>query len=98
VARTYGGLPAFCRVTARLTPTDDSDIAAEVWLPAADWNGKYQAVGNGGFAGSIRHRSMAAALAQGPVPQTRDMWGTRRVLVLDTPRRSSILAGGLSTK
>src|SRR5262245_23566404 len=37
-------LPAFCRVTATLAPTTDSDIKVEVWLPAAGWNGKFQAV------------------------------------------------------
>ena len=77
VARTYGGLPAFCRVTATPTPTDDSDIEIEVWLPATDWNGKYQAVGNGAFRGSIsrgspRGRSMAAALAQGYATSSTD--------------------------
>ena len=36
-------LPAFCRVTARLTPTPDSDIRVEVWLPLAGWNRKMQA-------------------------------------------------------
>src|SRR4051812_39181986 len=40
-------LPAFCRVAATLTPTRDSDIHIEVWMPASGWNGKYQAVGNG---------------------------------------------------
>ena len=30
VTRTYGGLPAFCRVVATLTPSDDSDIEVEV--------------------------------------------------------------------
>ena len=72
VTRTYGGLPAFCRVTVTLTPSDDSDIETEVWLPAADWNGKYQAVGNGAFTGSIRHGSMAAALAQGYATSSTD--------------------------
>ena len=64
-ARTYGGLPAFCRVMATLAPSSDSDIKVEVWLPVEDWNGKYQAVGNGAFTGSIRHNSMAAALGRG---------------------------------
>src|SRR5689334_23134025 len=41
-------LPEFCRVAATLTPTRDSDIKIEVWLPAAGWNRKFQAVGNGG--------------------------------------------------
>src|SRR5262245_31318250 len=30
----FASLPAFCRVTATLTPTNDSDIKAEIWLPA----------------------------------------------------------------
>src|SRR3989442_1317952 len=46
-------MPAFCRVTATSTPTSDSDIKFEVWLPATGWNGKYEAVGNGGWAGTI---------------------------------------------
>ena len=71
-ARTYGGLPEFCRVEATLAPSDDSDIKVEVWLPAADWNGKYQAVGNGAFTGSIRHNSMAAALARGYASSSTD--------------------------
>ena len=72
VARTYGGLPGFCRVIATLTPSDDSEIEVEVWLPAAAWNGKYQAVGNGAFTGSIRHGSMAAALTQGYATSSTD--------------------------
>ena len=32
-ANPYTTLPAFCRVIARLTPTPDSDIRVEVWLP-----------------------------------------------------------------
>src|ERR1700736_6671424 len=44
-------LPAFCRVTARLTPTPDSDIRVEIWLPRSGWNRKVQAAGNGGLGG-----------------------------------------------
>ena len=44
----FADLPAFCRVAATLKPTPDSDIKVEVWLPAANWNGKFEAVGNGG--------------------------------------------------
>jgi len=36
-------LPAFCRVTLKLTPSADSDIRAEVWLPQTGWNHKFQA-------------------------------------------------------
>ena len=72
IARQYGNLPAFCRVTATLTPTDDSDIKVEVWMPADDWSGKFQAVGNGAFTGSIRHGSMATALARGYATSSTD--------------------------
>src|SRR5438477_10940476 len=46
-AGNFSALPAFCRVAATLSPTSDSNITIEVWLPASGWNGKLQAVGNG---------------------------------------------------
>jgi feruloyl esterase len=64
-ANPFATLPAFCRVTATLTPSSDSDIKTEIWLPAANWNGKFQAVGNGGWAGTIPYTAIAAALASG---------------------------------
>src|SRR6185436_3829924 len=45
-------LPAHCRVAIVMKPSNDSHIEAEVWLPA-EWNGKLEAVGNGGWAGTI---------------------------------------------
>ena len=48
----YGDLPSFCRVRATLTPTSDSDIKVEVWLPENGWNGKFVGIGNGIWAGS----------------------------------------------
>lgn len=48
--------PEFCRVTATLRPSADSDIKIEVWLPPASaWNGKYMGIGNGGWAGTISY-------------------------------------------
>ena len=64
-AQAYAALPEFCRIAATLTPSHDSDIKVEVWLPAAGWNGKLQAVGNGGMAGTIPYPAMAAAAAAG---------------------------------
>src|SRR5262249_8548407 len=47
--------PAHCKVVAVLKPSSDSVINMEMWLPPADkWNGKFEAVGNGGWAGSIQ--------------------------------------------
>jgi Tannase and feruloyl esterase len=65
-------LPAFCRVTATLTPSPDSDIRVEVWLPAAGWNGKYRAVGNGAWRGSISYGAMANALRRGYATSSTD--------------------------
>ena len=44
-------LPAYCRVAVTLAPSADSHIEMELWLPAENWNGKFLAVGNGGWAG-----------------------------------------------
>ncbi len=58
-------LPAYCKVAATLRPSEDSDIKIEVWMPASGWNGKFQAVGNGGWAGSISYPAMSQALRRG---------------------------------
>jgi feruloyl esterase len=57
-------LPAHCRVAAVLAPSPDSHIGMELWMPAAEWNGKFEAVGGGGWAGSISYSSMATALQE----------------------------------
>jgi hypothetical protein len=63
--RALDDLPAFCRVLGVLAPTARSAIKFEVWLPAVNWNGKLQVVGNGGLAGTIGYPAMAAALRSG---------------------------------
>src|SRR4029078_5499773 len=49
----FADVPAFCRIAATLTPTKESDIKIEVWLPMSGWNGKLQAVGNGVLDGHL---------------------------------------------
>lgn len=65
-------LPARCRVSATLKPTTDSNIEIEVWMPAANWNGKMQSVGNGGWSGAINTGGMAQALLQGYATASTD--------------------------
>src|SRR6266853_2552563 len=65
-------LPAFCRVTATLTPSSDSDIKIEVWLPLQNWNSKFQAVGNGAWTGTIGYAAMADALRRGYATSSTD--------------------------
>jgi feruloyl esterase len=57
-------LPAFCRVIVRLKPTSDSDIGAEIWLPA-NWNGKLLAIGSGGWGGAVDFAGLARGLRRG---------------------------------
>jgi feruloyl esterase len=64
---------AFCRVTGSIKPTSDSDIGFELWLPIAGWTGRYESVGNGGFAGGIRYDSLIGPLLGGSaVASTND--------------------------
>ncbi len=65
-------LPTFCRVAATLTPSSDSEIKIEVWLPVADWNGKFEAVGNGGWAGTVSYGWLASALQEGYATASTD--------------------------
>src|SRR5258707_554248 len=64
--------PESCRVAATLRPSSDSDIKIEVWLPVSAWNGKYQAVGNGGWSGSINTRAMKQAVDRGYATSSTD--------------------------
>jgi len=68
----YKKLPGFCRVTIQSTPSTDSDIKIEVWMPVNGWNGRLQAEGNGGFAGYIDYRGMGVALSDGYATASTD--------------------------
>jgi feruloyl esterase len=70
--RAITGLPDFCRVAGSIRPTSDSDIEFEVWLPLANWNGKFNGVGNGGLAGTISYSAMAPALERGYATASTD--------------------------
>src|SRR5262245_61451724 len=85
----YRTLPAFCRVAATLTPTSDSDIKVEVWLPVSGWNNKFQAVGNGGWAGEISYAAMAEAVRAGYAAASTDTGhvGGRGTFALDHPEK-----------
>jgi len=71
-ATAYQNLPAFCRVTASIAPSSDSDIGIEVWLPLEGWIGKFQGVGNGAWLGSISTPALASAVARGYAAASTD--------------------------
>jgi feruloyl esterase len=70
---TLTGLPAFCRVTATLTPMSDSAIRIEVWLPKTTWNSRFLGTGGGGFQGIISYGELAAGIQQGFAATNSDL-------------------------
>jgi feruloyl esterase len=60
----FTNMPAFCRVAATLTPTSDSDINMELWMPFSNWNGKYAGTGNGGSGGVIVYSALPGGASQ----------------------------------
>jgi feruloyl esterase len=55
-----------CRVAGTIKPGSQSNVHFEVWIPTdGSWNGKYQQIGNGGFAGSISLSGIANAVSRG---------------------------------
>ena len=68
-----GGLPPFCRVTATLVPTADSNIKIEVWLPLSGWNGRFLGTGGGGFQGRITYSELAIGLQTGYAATNSDL-------------------------
>ena len=82
-------LPEHCRVELVLAPSSDSHIEMEVWLPTQNWNGKFQAVGNGGWAGVISYPAMAAALTEGYATASNDTGhkGGNALFAIDHPEK-----------
>jgi hypothetical protein len=55
-----------CRVAGTSKPSGDSNIKFEVWIPTnGHWNGRYEQIGNGGFAGTIWVSYIADAVSRG---------------------------------
>ena len=69
--------PAHCKVVAVLKPSRDSLINMQLWLPPADkWNGKFEAVGNGGWGGSIQGLASTGGAAPAMVLALRAGYAT----------------------
>jgi hypothetical protein len=66
VSGTTKAPAGLCRVAGTVKPSSESNIHFEVWVPTdGSWNGKYQQVGNGGFAGAISLSSIANGVSRG---------------------------------
>jgi len=69
----FTNLPAFCRIAATLTPTSDSDINIELWMPFSNWNGSFAGTGNGGIGGIIVYSSLPGGLQAGTAVANTDL-------------------------
>jgi len=55
-----------CRVAGTIKPGPKSNVHFEIWIPTdGSWNGNYQQIGNGGFAGAISLPNIANAVSRG---------------------------------
>ena len=65
----------FCRVQGTASPTLDSVINWEVWLPAtaAAWNGRMKVNGTGGYAGATPYTRLAQDVGDGMVSAGSNM-------------------------
>ena len=81
-------LPPHCRVSAVARPSPDSNIEFEVWLPE-NWNGKFEAVGGGGWAGVISYPAMSVALQEGYATASTDTGhkGGNALFAIDHPEK-----------
>jgi feruloyl esterase len=63
--KSYANLPAFCRVTATVSPVPDSAVRIEMWLPEDGWKGVFEGTGNGGYSGGFNFPILAAGVRRG---------------------------------
>ena len=66
--QTYQVPVAACRVAGVVKPA----VNFEVWMPAENWNTKFQGVGGGGFAGVISYGPIMTALGRGYATASTD--------------------------
>src|SRR5438309_5777191 len=52
----FTNLPPSCQVSATMTPTSDSSINVQVWMPTQRYTGRSLGTGNGGYAGGFFQR------------------------------------------
>ena len=68
----------FCRVMGVATPSGDSQINFEVWLPPTKsaWTGRLKAEATGGYLGGVAYARMAEEITQGFVEVGSDLGHT----------------------
>ena len=58
-------VPALCQIVGFASPSADSRINFELWVPASEWNGKLLVFGNGGYSSALGYGEMLGAIRNG---------------------------------
>ncbi|KAH7141858.1 feruloyl esterase B precursor [Dactylonectria macrodidyma] len=69
--KSPSGLPALCALQIKVSADQDSSYDFGLFLPK-HWNGRFLAVGNGGFAGGINWQDMGAGVQYGFATMSTD--------------------------
>ena len=69
----FTNLPPYCMVSATISPTSDSSIGVQVWMPTEGYNGRYLGTGNGGYAGGFFQSELADGVTRGFATANTDM-------------------------
>jgi len=64
--------PAFCRIQGLITPTPQSRIHFELWMPVTGWSGRIEMVGNGGYSSQMRLDELARLVHSGDAALATD--------------------------
>ena len=72
----FTNLPPYCMVAATISPTSDSSIGVQVWMPTQRYNGRYLGTGNGGYAGGFFQSELADGVNRGFATANTDMGAT----------------------
>jgi Tannase and feruloyl esterase len=72
----FTNLPPYCMVSATISPTSDSSIGVQVWMPMQRYNGRYLGTGNGGYAGGFFQSELADGINRGFATANTDMGAT----------------------
>jgi feruloyl esterase len=82
-------VPPFCRIVVVSTPSVQSRIGVEVWLPLSGWNGRFLGTGSGGYPLAIEYRAMIEGLQKGFAVANTDLGLAAHVAELNAVQPAS---------
>jgi len=66
-------VPSFCRVVLLSTPSAESRIGIEVWMPLSRWNGRLMGTGSGGYPLGVNYEALIDGVKAGFAVSNTDL-------------------------